>query len=97
MLGIAIRITISTKGLKICAITARITKYKSIIKKKKKKHDKLVLWAKSKLNSIEVLISKGSNHSCISHDEFVLINDVPKEYDDMNLKMIWKKIKTLIT
>ena len=29
-----------------------------MIKKKKKKHDKVVLLAKSQLNSIEVLISK---------------------------------------
>ena len=39
-------------GLKICAITAAIKRYKLIIKKKKK-HDKIVLLAKSKLNSIE--------------------------------------------
>ena len=30
--------------------------YNSIIKKKKKKHDKIVLLAQTKLNSIEVLI-----------------------------------------
>ena len=48
----------SALRLKICAITAAIEKYKSAIKKKKKKHDKIVLLAKSKLNSIEVLISK---------------------------------------
>ena len=40
--------------LKICAITTWIKKYKSIIKKKGKKHDKIVLLAKPKLNSKEV-------------------------------------------
>ena len=35
-------------GLKICAITAGIKKYKSIIKKKKKKYDKIVFLAKVK-------------------------------------------------
>ena len=39
-------------------ITAGVKKYKSIIKKKKKKHDKIVLLAKSKLNSIEIVVSK---------------------------------------
>ena len=39
--------------LKICAIIVGIKKYKSIIKKKKKKHGKIVLLAKSKLNIIE--------------------------------------------
>ena len=44
----SIGITSSAVGLKICVITAAIKKYKSIIKKKKKKHGKLVLLAKSK-------------------------------------------------
>ena len=37
--------------------------------------------AKNKLNSIEVLISKFLNNSSISHDEFVLVNNVLKEND----------------
>ena len=65
--------------------TAGIKKYRSIIQKKKKKHDKIVLLAKSKL-SIEVLISKALIDSNISHDEFVLINNVLKENDDMKEK-----------
>ena len=48
-----------------------IKKYKSIINKKKKKHDKIVLLTKSKLNIIEVLISKFLIDSVIGHDEFV--------------------------
>ena len=70
LIGIPIGITSSAIGLKICAITAGIKKYKSIIKKKKKKHDKIILLAKSKLNSIEILISKALIDSNISHDEF---------------------------
>ena len=69
LLGIPIGITSSEIGLKICAIAAGIKKYKSIIKKKKKKHDKIVLLEKSKLNSIQVLISKALINSNISHDE----------------------------
>ena len=56
LLGILIGITSSAIGLKISAIDVGIKKYKSIIKKKKNKHDKIVLFSKSKLNSIEVLI-----------------------------------------
>ena len=55
LIGILIGITSSVIGLKINAITARIKKYKSIIKKKKKKHDEIVLLAKSKLSSIRSL------------------------------------------
>ena len=41
LVGIPIRITSSAIGLKICAIAAGSRKYKSIIKEKKKKHEKL--------------------------------------------------------
>ena len=71
LLGIPPGITSSAIGLKICAIAAGTKKYKSLIKKKKKKHGKIVLSAKSKLNSIDVLISKALIDSNTSHDEFV--------------------------
>ena len=71
LVGIPIEITSSTIRLKICVITTGIKNYKSIIKKTKKKHDKIVVLAKSKLNSIEVLISKALIDSAIRHDEFV--------------------------
>ena len=92
LLGIPIGITSSVIGLKICAIAAGIKKYKSVIKKKKKNSDKIILLAKSKLNSIEVLISKASVNSVINHDELVLINTVLKEYDKMKEEI--KNFKT---
>ena len=52
-------------------------------KEKKNKHHKVVLLAKSKLNSIEILFSKALTDSNISHDEFVLLNNVLKEFCDM--------------
>ena len=42
--------------------------------------------AKSKLNSIEVLISKTFINSKISHDEFVLLNNVLKKFYDIKEK-----------
>ena len=51
----------------------------SVIKKKKKKHDKIVSLAKSNLNSIEVLTSKALVDSNISLEEFVLTNNMLKE------------------
>ena len=86
LLGIPVGITSFAIGLKIYAITAGI-KYKSKIKKKKKRNDKIVLLAKAKLNTIEVLID-----SNISYDEFALINNMLKEYDDMKEEI--KNLKT---
>ena len=76
-------ITSSAVRIEICAITSKIKNYKSIVRKKKKKHDKILLLGKDKLNTIEVLISKALIDSYISHDEFVSINNVLKEYYEM--------------
>ena len=65
--GIHIRINISAVGSKVCVVTAGIKKYKSIIKMKRKKLDKVVLSAKDKLNTTEVLISKDLIDSFINH------------------------------
>ena len=65
-------------GLRSCVITAAIKRYKSVTEKKKRRHDKIVLLEKSKLNRIEVLISKALVNPVISHDEFVLIKNVLK-------------------
>ena len=78
LLGIPSGITSSVIGLKIWSITAGIKKYKSIINKKKKKLDKIVLFTKSKANSVEALIFKALIDSNISHDEFILISNVLK-------------------
>ena len=67
-------------GEKDCLKTAGITKCKSLLNKKK--HYKTVFLAKSKLNSIEVLVSQALINSNISHDEFVW-NNVWKECNDM--------------
>ena len=59
----------------------------------KKKHDKILLIAKSKLNSIELLISMALTESVISLDEFVLINNVLQEYNEMKDKI--KNLETI--
>ena len=79
LLGIPLGITSSAIGLKIWIITG-IKKYKPIIKKKKNNDNEISLRAKTKLNDIEVLISKVLIDSNISHDEFVLINNALKKW-----------------
>ena len=91
LLCIPIGITSSSIGLKICAIAAGIKKCKSTIKKKKKKCDKRVFLAKSILNSIVVLISNALIDSNITHDEFISVNKVLKEFGNMKSEI--KKLK----
>ena len=63
----------STTGLNICAIITRVKKYKSLIKKKKTKHDEVALLAKSNLDCIKDLISSSLTDSYIERDYFHLI------------------------
>ena len=58
LVGVPVGIASSAVGINICAITAEIKMYKSNIKKMRKKHNKIVLLAKPKVDTIEVLISK---------------------------------------
>ena len=79
MFLVSVGITNSIVGIKVCAIAAGIKKYKLIIKKKKDKHDEIVL-RKIKLDTIEVLICKSLIESYISHQEFFSVNNVLREY-----------------
>ena len=45
-----------------------------VTKKRKKKHNKIIALAKSKLNMIDTLLSSALNDSKISHEEFSNIN-----------------------
>ena len=51
--------------------TGLIKKLLSITRNKKKKHDKILVLAKSKLNSIESLVSQALIDMEISHEEFI--------------------------
>ena len=73
---VPVGITSSIVGI----ITVTIKKYKPIVKKKKNKHDKIVLFGKDKLNTIEVLISKVLINSYIRNNEFVSVKRVLREY-----------------
>ena len=84
LVGISIGITSSAIRLKICVITVGIKRYKSIIKIKKNKHEIILFLAKYKLNIIGLPISKALTDSNTSQDKFVLINNVLKEFCDMN-------------
>ena len=53
--------------------TGIITKLLNITVKKKKKHDKILMLAESKFNSIETLMSQALADLDISHEEFIMI------------------------
>ena len=63
--------------------TGIIKKLLSITRNKKKKHDKILMLAKSKLNSIETLISQALIGMEISREEFVTILKEKDKYEKM--------------
>ena len=68
----------------IFSLTTGITKkLLSITRNKMKKHDKILMLAKSKLNSIETLVSQALIDMEISHEEFISIFKVKDKYEKM--------------
>ena len=68
----------------IFSLTIRIIKkLLSITRNKKKKHDKILMLAKSKLNSIETLVSQALIDLEISHEEFVTVLKERDKFEKM--------------
>ena len=71
-----------------CGFTFSITsgfvkKFLKTIRNKKKKHNKIVMLARSKLNSIESKISKALMDNEISHENFETIINEEKKYREL--------------
>ena len=54
-----------------------------LTKKGKKKHNKIIVLAKNKLNMIDTLLSSALNDSEISHEEFTNINNEANIYENI--------------
>ena len=97
--GVSIISVISIVGVPVGIASASFTLIFSIAKgiiklllkttrNKKKKHDNILMLAKSKLNSTEILVSKALNDMDISHEEFTIILNEKDKYDRMKYKII---------
>ena len=73
--------------------TGIVKKLLRITRNKKKKHDKILTLVKSKLNSIETIISQALIDMKISHEEFVTVLNERDKYEKMkeNLKNVSEK------
>ena len=67
-----------------CSISTRIVKkVLKTTRNKKKKHNKIVMLARSKLNSIESKISEALINNEISHEDFMTIINEEKKYREL--------------
>ena len=75
--------------------TGLIKKLLKTTRNKNKKHDKILMLAKSKLNSIETLVSKALIDMEISNKEFITILKEKDKYEKMkeNVRNISKKLE----
>ena len=89
VIGIPAGIIISSFTLVFSLTTGIIKKLLKETGKKKKKHCKICMLAKSKLNSIESLMSPALLD--FSHEEFKIIVNEKEKYDQMNESIRNKK------
>ena len=73
VVGAPVGIASASFNLIFSLTTQIIKKLLSITRNKKKKHDKIIILAKSKVDSIETLVSQALIDMGISHEEFSAI------------------------
>ena len=83
IVGAPLRIAGASFTLIFSVTTGIIKKLLSITRNKKKKHDKILMLAKSKLNGIETLVSQALTDMEISHEEFITILKEKDKYEKM--------------
>ena len=92
-----ILIILSATSGGVSLATGIIKKLLSITRNKKKKHDKILMLAKSKLDSVETLVSQALDVMEISHGEFNEIIRGKQKYERMkeNVKNVSEKQENL--
>ena len=83
VIGLPVGIGNASFTLIFSLTTGIIKKLLNITRNKKKKHDKILMLAKSKFNSIETLISQALIDMDISHEEFFTILKEKDRYEMM--------------
>ena len=83
IIGAPVGIASASFTLIFSRTTEIVKKLLNITRKKKKKHDKILMLAKSKLNSIDTLISQVLIDMDISHEEFITILKEKDKYEMM--------------
>ena len=81
IVGTPVGIASASLTLIFSLATGIVKKLLNVTRNKKKKHDKIFMLAKSKLNSIETLMSQALIDMDISHEEFVTILNEKDKYE----------------
>ena len=93
--GIPVGIAGASLTLVFTARTGIVKKLLSVTRKKKKKHNKIMILANNGLNMIETLLSSALTDFDISHEEFAKIINEKIKYEGMkeNVKNVVKTVQ----
>ena len=83
VIGIPIGIASASLSLAFSLCTGLVKKLFKTTRNNKKKHNKIVMLARSKLNSIESKISEALINNQISHQDFITIISEERNYRDL--------------
>ena len=86
-IGAPVGIMSASCSLAFSITTGFVKKFLKTIRNKKKKHNKIVMLARSKLNSIESKISEALINNEISHEDFMTIINEEKKYRELKESM----------
>ena len=87
-IGSPVGIARASFALIFSLVTGIIIKLLNITRNKKKRHDKTLMLAESKFNSIETLISQALIDLDISHEEFIRTLNEKDKYEKMKYNLI---------
>ena len=83
VIGATVGMMSASFSLAFLITTGIVKKFFKTTRNKKKKHNKIVMLARSKLNSIESKISEALINNEISHEDFMIINYEEKKYREL--------------
>ena len=86
VIGAPVGMVSASFSLAFSISTGIIKKLLKTTRNKKKKHNKIVILARSKLNSIESIISETLMNNEISHEDFIMIINEEKKYWELERK-----------
>ena len=84
VIGAPVGMMSASCSLAFSITTGFVKKFLKTIRNKKKKHNKIVILARSKLNSIESKISEALINNEISHEDFIAIINKENKYREPN-------------
>ena len=94
VIGAPVRMMSASCSLAFSITAEIIKKLLKTTRNKKKKHNKIVMLARSKLNSIESKISEALINNEVSHEDFLIIINEEKKYWELkeNIRMMNSQI-----